>query len=139
MKQLMIHSFVCLCISFLSSCCFMHHMLPFCVYCYCFISSILPLGDKEIFFQRYGRYNIDKIWRDDIFPCRVYLRHWSVPASTYQCKQYSFPKLVSSNLLVEHCDFVVSWQLKILVIQPTTTFQIIPSLVTVELQYVSTC
>ncbi|TMX02986.1 hypothetical protein EJD97_018803 [Solanum chilense] len=32
-------------------------------------------GDKEIFFQRYGRYNIDKIWRDDIFPCRVYLRH----------------------------------------------------------------
>ncbi|XP_055814272.1 uncharacterized protein LOC129883682 [Solanum dulcamara] len=32
-------------------------------------------GDKEIFFQQYGRYNIDKIWRDDIFPCRVYLRH----------------------------------------------------------------
>ncbi|KAK6772761.1 hypothetical protein RDI58_027999 [Solanum bulbocastanum] len=32
-------------------------------------------GDKDIYFQRYGRYNIDKIWRDDIFPCRVYLRH----------------------------------------------------------------
>ncbi|KAK4374478.1 hypothetical protein RND71_005155 [Anisodus tanguticus] len=32
-------------------------------------------GDKYIFFQRYGRYNIDKIWRDDILPCRVYLRH----------------------------------------------------------------
>ncbi|CAN4094953.1 unnamed protein product [Withania somnifera] len=32
-------------------------------------------GDKDIFFQRYGRYNIDKIWQDDIFPCRVYLRH----------------------------------------------------------------
>lgn len=32
-------------------------------------------GDKDIFFQRYGLYNIDKIWRDDIFPCRVYLRH----------------------------------------------------------------
>ncbi|XP_059286061.1 uncharacterized protein LOC132039583 [Lycium ferocissimum] len=32
-------------------------------------------GDKDIFFQRYGRYNIDKIWRDDILPCRVYLRH----------------------------------------------------------------
>ncbi|KAG5573992.1 hypothetical protein H5410_063758 [Solanum commersonii] len=40
-----------------------------------FISSILSLGDKDIFFQQYGRYNIDKIWRDDIFPCRVYLRH----------------------------------------------------------------
>ncbi|XP_058083083.1 uncharacterized protein LOC131231024 [Magnolia sinica] len=32
-------------------------------------------GSKEIFFQRYGRLNIQKIWRDDILPCRVYLRH----------------------------------------------------------------
>ncbi|XP_052208030.1 uncharacterized protein LOC127811877 isoform X4 [Diospyros lotus] len=32
-------------------------------------------GSQEIFFQRYGRYNIHKIWRDDILPCRVYLRH----------------------------------------------------------------
>ncbi|KAK9084287.1 hypothetical protein Scep_030758 [Stephania cephalantha] len=32
-------------------------------------------GSKEIYYQRYGRYNIDKIWRDDILPCRVYLRH----------------------------------------------------------------
>ncbi|GKV51377.1 hypothetical protein SLEP1_g58042 [Rubroshorea leprosula] len=32
-------------------------------------------GSKEIYFQLYGRYNIDKIWRDDVLPCRVYLRH----------------------------------------------------------------
>ncbi|XP_059647414.1 uncharacterized protein LOC132293801 [Cornus florida] len=32
-------------------------------------------GSQEIFFQRYGRHNIHKIWRDDILPCRVYLRH----------------------------------------------------------------
>ncbi|XP_022864059.1 uncharacterized protein LOC111384070 isoform X2 [Olea europaea var. sylvestris] len=32
-------------------------------------------GSKEIFFQRYGRYGIDKIWADNILPCRVYLRH----------------------------------------------------------------
>ncbi|KAL2244297.1 UNVERIFIED_CONTAM: hypothetical protein Sindi_0547700 [Sesamum indicum] len=32
-------------------------------------------GSKEIFFQRYGRYGVDKIWVDDILPCRVYLRH----------------------------------------------------------------
>ncbi|ONK63384.1 uncharacterized protein A4U43_C07F14570 [Asparagus officinalis] len=32
-------------------------------------------GSKEIFFQNYGRYNVHKIWRDDILPCRVYLRH----------------------------------------------------------------
>nr|DAD38155.1 TPA_asm: hypothetical protein HUJ06_008796 [Nelumbo nucifera] len=32
-------------------------------------------GSKEIYFKQYGRYNIHKIWRDDILPCRVYLRH----------------------------------------------------------------
>lgn len=32
-------------------------------------------GSKEIYFQHYGRYNINKIWRDDILPCRAYLRH----------------------------------------------------------------
>ncbi|KAJ4956195.1 hypothetical protein NE237_012978 [Protea cynaroides] len=32
-------------------------------------------GNKELYFQRYGRYNIHQIWRDDILPCRVYLRH----------------------------------------------------------------
>ncbi|KAH9626444.1 hypothetical protein KSS87_004946 [Heliosperma pusillum] len=32
-------------------------------------------GSKEIYYQHYGRYNIDNIWRDDILPCRLYLRH----------------------------------------------------------------
>ncbi|KAA8548973.1 hypothetical protein F0562_000657 [Nyssa sinensis] len=32
-------------------------------------------GSQEIFFQRYGKYNIHKIWQNDILPCRVYLRH----------------------------------------------------------------
>ncbi|XP_042421117.1 uncharacterized protein LOC122009157 isoform X1 [Zingiber officinale] len=32
-------------------------------------------GNKGTFFNQYGRYNIQKIWRDDILPCRVYLRH----------------------------------------------------------------
>ncbi|KAK4265815.1 hypothetical protein QN277_026817 [Acacia crassicarpa] len=32
-------------------------------------------GSKEIYFQQYGRWNIDRIWRDDVLPCRVYLRH----------------------------------------------------------------
>ncbi|XP_015900009.3 uncharacterized protein LOC107433257 [Ziziphus jujuba] len=32
-------------------------------------------GSKEMFFQLYGQYNIDKIWQDDILPCRAYLRH----------------------------------------------------------------
>ncbi|ESW10943.1 hypothetical protein PHAVU_009G251800 [Phaseolus vulgaris] len=32
-------------------------------------------GNKEIYFQQYGRWNIDKIWRDDVLPCRIYLRH----------------------------------------------------------------
>ncbi|OWM71196.1 hypothetical protein CDL15_Pgr011323 [Punica granatum] len=32
-------------------------------------------GSKEIYFQHYGRYGIEKIWRDDVLPCRTYLRH----------------------------------------------------------------
>ncbi|XP_042426682.1 uncharacterized protein LOC122014511 [Zingiber officinale] len=32
-------------------------------------------GNKGTFFNQYGRYNIQKIWRDDILPCRIYLRH----------------------------------------------------------------
>ncbi|CAL2226877.1 unnamed protein product [Prunus armeniaca] len=32
-------------------------------------------GSKEMYFQLFGRYGIDKIWRDDILPCRTYLRH----------------------------------------------------------------
>ncbi|XP_062108666.1 uncharacterized protein LOC133819421 isoform X2 [Humulus lupulus] len=32
-------------------------------------------GSKDIYFQQYGRYGIDKIWQDDILPCRAYLRH----------------------------------------------------------------
>ncbi|KAK7387936.1 hypothetical protein VNO78_22735 [Psophocarpus tetragonolobus] len=30
---------------------------------------------REIYFQQYGEYKIHKIWRDDVLPCRVYLRH----------------------------------------------------------------
>ncbi|KAJ0978551.1 hypothetical protein J5N97_014025 [Dioscorea zingiberensis] len=45
-------------------------------------------GSKEIFFQRYGRYNIDKIWRDDILPCRVYLRHCVLAAKNLSENAY---------------------------------------------------
>lgn len=47
----------------------MHSHIFFCYY---------YAGSKEIYFQQYGRHNIHKIWRDDVLPCRVYLRHWSV-------------------------------------------------------------
>lgn len=56
---------------------------PFLVYLYVSKFKILirdipffSVGNKEIYFQHYGRFNIDKIWRDDILPCRLYLRHW---------------------------------------------------------------
>ncbi|KAI5071452.1 hypothetical protein GOP47_0013703 [Adiantum capillus-veneris] len=32
-------------------------------------------GSKDEFFKRFGRHGIDRVWRDDIFPCRLYLRH----------------------------------------------------------------
>ncbi|XP_021907107.1 uncharacterized protein LOC110821542 [Carica papaya] len=45
-------------------------------------------GSKELYFQEYGRYNIDKIWRDDILPCRVYLRHCVLAAKNLSDAAY---------------------------------------------------
>ncbi|KAL0538010.1 hypothetical protein IC582_027004 [Cucumis melo] len=40
-------------------------------------------GKKDIFFRYYGRHNnVDRIWRDDILPCRVYLRHCILAAKS---------------------------------------------------------
>jgi len=30
---------------------------------------------EEEFQQRYGQYGIEQVWRDDVLPCRAYLRH----------------------------------------------------------------
>ncbi|XP_035842395.1 uncharacterized protein LOC110925558 [Helianthus annuus] len=32
-------------------------------------------GSQEIYHERYGRFGIDNIWRDDVLPCCVYCRH----------------------------------------------------------------
>ncbi|PIN08801.1 hypothetical protein CDL12_18620 [Handroanthus impetiginosus] len=45
-------------------------------------------GSEEIFFQRYGRYGIQKIWMDDILPCRVYLRHCVLAAKNLSDAAY---------------------------------------------------
>ncbi|KAJ4844975.1 hypothetical protein Tsubulata_011708 [Turnera subulata] len=45
-------------------------------------------GSKEVYFQSYGRYNIDKIWRDDILPCRAYLRHCVLAAKNLGSAAY---------------------------------------------------
>lgn len=46
-------------------------------------------GSQEIYFQKYGRYNIYKIWRDDILPCRVYLRHCVLAAKSLGDEAYN--------------------------------------------------
>ncbi|KAJ4802097.1 hypothetical protein LUZ62_014663 [Rhynchospora pubera] len=46
-------------------------------------------GSKEIYHDRYGRYNIQKIWRDDILPCRIYLRHCVLAAKNLGEPAYS--------------------------------------------------
>lgn len=33
------------------------------------------IRSESEWYERYGRWGIEKIWRDDILPCRVYLRH----------------------------------------------------------------
>ncbi|XP_010551082.1 PREDICTED: uncharacterized protein LOC104821787 [Tarenaya hassleriana] len=46
-------------------------------------------GSKEAYFQHYGRHNIEKIWRDDILPCRVYLRHCVLAAKNVEERAYN--------------------------------------------------
>ncbi|CAK9328963.1 unnamed protein product [Citrullus colocynthis] len=46
-------------------------------------------GNKDIFFHHYGRHNIYKIWRDDILPCRVYLRHCILAAKNLGDEAYN--------------------------------------------------
>uniref|UniRef100_A0A7N0URP9 Uncharacterized protein n=1 Tax=Kalanchoe fedtschenkoi TaxID=63787 RepID=A0A7N0URP9_KALFE len=46
-------------------------------------------GSKEIFNQHYGRYNIEKIWQDDVLPCRVYLRHCVLAAKNLGEEAYN--------------------------------------------------
>jgi len=38
-------------------------------------------NSEEEFHKRYGRYGIQKIWRNDILPCRLYLRHCVLAAT----------------------------------------------------------
>ncbi|KAH7300482.1 hypothetical protein KP509_24G064500 [Ceratopteris richardii] len=45
-------------------------------------------GSKDEFYKNYGRYGIDKIWRDDILPCRAYLRHCVLAAKNLGSEVY---------------------------------------------------
>ncbi|KAG0584864.1 hypothetical protein KC19_3G240500 [Ceratodon purpureus] len=45
-------------------------------------------GSSEEYHKRYGKHNIQQIWRDDIFPCRVYLRHCVLAAKNLGSDAY---------------------------------------------------
>ncbi len=38
-------------------------------------------GSAAAFHEAYGRWGIDRVWRDDLLPCRVYLRHCVLAAA----------------------------------------------------------
>ncbi|XP_019462592.1 PREDICTED: uncharacterized protein LOC109361556 isoform X2 [Lupinus angustifolius] len=44
---------------------------------------------REIYFQQYGDYKVHKIWRDDVLPCRVYLRHCVLAAKSLGDEAYN--------------------------------------------------
>ncbi|KAL5538482.1 hypothetical protein UlMin_044636 [Ulmus minor] len=46
-------------------------------------------GSKDTYFKLYGQFNIDKIWRDDILPCRAYLRHCVLAAKNLGEEAYN--------------------------------------------------
>lgn len=46
-------------------------------------------GSQEIYHERYGRFGIDKIWRDDVLPCRTYCRHCVLAAKNLGNEAYA--------------------------------------------------
>ncbi|KAJ7518670.1 hypothetical protein O6H91_20G002900 [Diphasiastrum complanatum] len=50
--------------------------------------SVRCKGSEEKYHRRYGQYNINQIWRDDIFPCRLYLRHCVLAARNLGLEAY---------------------------------------------------
>jgi len=46
-------------------------------------------GSDEEYYRHYGRHNIEQIWRDDIYPCRVYLRHCVLAAKKLGLDEYN--------------------------------------------------
>ncbi|KAE8681168.1 putative protein phosphatase 2C 73-like [Hibiscus syriacus] len=54
-------------------------------------------GSKDIYFQQYGRCNIEKIWQDDILQCHVYLRHCLIFSVCISCRA------VPCSAYLQHC------------------------------------
>ncbi|KAL2338999.1 hypothetical protein Fmac_013445 [Flemingia macrophylla] len=44
---------------------------------------------REKYFEQFGEYKIHKIWRDDVLPCRVYLRHCVLAAKGHGDEVYN--------------------------------------------------
>ncbi|KGN47414.1 uncharacterized protein LOC101211619 isoform X1 [Cucumis sativus] len=61
-------------------------------------------GNKDIFLQYYGRHNVDKIWRDDILPCRVYLRHCILAAKGVDDVAYN--NILDHTFLGDRCTTI---------------------------------
>ncbi|XP_024996566.1 uncharacterized protein LOC112529491 [Cynara cardunculus var. scolymus] len=46
-------------------------------------------GSQEIYHERYGRFGIEKIWQDDVLPCRTYCRHCVLAAKNLGDEAYA--------------------------------------------------
>ncbi|GBG83441.1 hypothetical protein CBR_g37153 [Chara braunii] len=44
--------------------------------------------DDEEYYRLYGRHGVDRVWRDDVFPCRAYLRHCVIAARNLGADAY---------------------------------------------------
>lgn len=75
-------------------------------------------SDEKEYNRRYGKWSIEQIWRDDILPCRAYLRHWYVDVLPFpgcsmftyfsECQQnmfqrYSFDPTIKLKSNGSHC------------------------------------
>ncbi|CAG9463442.1 unnamed protein product [Pedinophyceae sp. YPF-701] len=59
------------------------------------------------FHRRYGRHGIDRVWRDDVFPCRTYLRHCVLAAE--RLGQEAYDSFMDSTFLADRETTVREW------------------------------
>lgn len=70
-------------------------------------------GSEAAWQHQFGRWGLDRVWRDDLLPCGVYLRHVVLAAEnmdrTFFSKQRSSSSSSSSSDLQKGEDNTVTW------------------------------
>jgi hypothetical protein len=61
----------------------------------------------ELWSQKYGKHGLESIWRDDVLPCRVYLRHCVLAAE--KLGQVASTSFLDDTVLADRRTTVRQW------------------------------